>query len=173
MKYKAEAKKYLKKNVDALRDAKTGQAYNVLNKLGAQPGDCIDSNTFVLPNHESEGLSEEQSAERIAEYFSEISQEFPPLNVNCLPDCVQTKLQHASDPPIISDYETYRKIRVAKKPKSGVPMDLPKLIVQEFSPELAKPVIRIINNIMKSGVWPNPMEIGACYSYRKGSTTRK
>ena len=54
VKYKAEASKYLKKNVDALGDANQAK----LTMLGAQPGDCIDSNTSVLPNNESEGLSE-------------------------------------------------------------------------------------------------------------------
>ena len=47
------------------------------------------------------------------------------------------------------------KIRAAKKPKSGVPNDLPKLITQEFSPELAEPIRRIIANIAKSGSWPS------------------
>ena len=88
IKYKIEGEKYLNKNLEALRDTNPGQAYNILKKLGAQPGDCIDSNTFTLPSHESEGLSEEQSAERIAEHFAEISQEFPPLNI--LPPNVQT-----------------------------------------------------------------------------------
>ena len=69
---------------------------------------------------------------------------------------VSNQISLAGDPLLISDYETYRKICAAKKPKSGVPMDLPKLIVQEFSPELAKPVNRIINNIMKTGIWPAP-----------------
>ena len=40
---------------------------------------------------------------------------------------------------VISDFDSYRKIRAAKKPKLGVPKDLPRLITQEFSPELAKP----------------------------------
>ena len=61
--------------------------------MGAQPGDCIDaSNTFTLPNHEGENLTEEESAEQIAEHFAAISQEFPPLDVSQLPDRVKTKL---------------------------------------------------------------------------------
>ena len=127
--------------------------------MGAQPGDCIDSNTFTLPGHESENLTEQESAERIAEHFAQISNEFPPLDINCLPSRVQTKLADAECPPVISDYEAYRKIREAKKPKSGIPNDLPKLITQEFGPELAKPVGRIINNIAKSGEWPNQWKL--------------
>ena len=41
-KYEAEAEKYLPKNMTELMESKPGQAYNVLKKMGAQPGDCID-----------------------------------------------------------------------------------------------------------------------------------
>ena len=131
----------------------------MLKRLGAQPGDCIDGNTFTLPTHESESLSEEQSAERIAEHFAAISKDFPPLDVSCLPTRVQNKLLCADSPPVISDYDTYLKIRAAKKPRSGVPNDLPKLITQEFAPELSNPICRIINNIAKSGEWPSKWKL--------------
>ena len=65
--------------MDALKQTKPGQAYSILKKMGAQPGDCIDSNTFTLPAHESESLTDLQSAERIATHFAAISQEFVPL----------------------------------------------------------------------------------------------
>ena len=145
--------------MDALRESKLGQAFSVLKKMGSQPGDCIDNNTFSLPNHESENLSDEECSERIAQHFSSISQEFPPLDVNCLPERVQTKLQCNDPPPVITDYEAYRKIQSAKKPRSGVPNDLPKLIVQEFSPELAVPISRIINSISRTGEWPRQWKL--------------
>ena len=125
-KYKIEAQKYLEKNVHELKESKPGQAYSTLKRMAAQPGDCTDSKTFTLPEHENESLTEEESAERIASHFALISQELPPLDEGCLPTRVQTKLKSAECPPIISDYEAYRKIREAKKPKTGVPNDLPK-----------------------------------------------
>ena len=155
--YKSEAKKYLDKNLEALKETKPGQAYSILKKMGSQPGDCIDANTFILPSHES--LTEEESAEQIACHFAAISQEFPPLCVTSLPSHVQTKLQCSDPPPEISEYDTYCKIRAAKKPKSGVPNDLPKVITQEFSPELSRPVCRIIRNIVKTGVWPQQWKL--------------
>ena len=154
-KYKCEAEKYLRKNLDELMESKPGQAYAILKRMGAQPGDCVDTNTFTLPQHEAEGLTAEQSAERIASYFAHISQEFPPLDHKLLPPCVQSKLRHVSKPPVISEYETYQKIMAANKPKAGIPGDLPRTIVQEFSPELATPVGMIINNIFQSGQWPD------------------
>ena len=47
----------------------------------------------------------------------------------------------------------------ANKPKSGIPGDLPRTIVQEFSPELATPVGMIVNNIFQSGQWPDKWKI--------------
>ena len=150
-KYKTEAQKFLEKNIAQLRDSKPGQAYNVLKRIGAQPGDCIDGNVFTLPNHESENLSAEQSAERIAQHFALISQEFPPLDVQSLPARVQIKLQCVDSAPVITEYDAYKKIMGAKKPRSGVPNDLPKLITQQFAPELALPASRIINGIARTG----------------------
>ena len=122
--------------------------------MGAQPGDCIDANTFTLPTHESESLSEAQSAERIADYFSRISQEFPPLDVKLLPERVREKIESESSPPDFSTYDVYVKVKSAKKPRCGVPGDLPSQIVREFAPELATPVHHIISSIVQSCQWP-------------------
>ena len=159
MKYKSESTKYLKKNMDALRDTNPGKAFNILKRMGSMPGDCIDGNTFKLPSHEQENLSDEQCAEHIADHFAEISNQFPPLDLTSLPARVQTKLQSSDRPPVVSDHEVYSKIRAAKKPRSGVPNDLPKLLVQEFAPELAKPVGRIINTIISTAVWPEQWKL--------------
>ena len=40
-----------------------------------------------------------------------------------------------------------------QKPRCGVPSDLPKLIVQELSPELTKPIKSILSNIAKTEEW--------------------
>ena len=66
MKYKEQTAKFLRKNMVELMESKPGQAYSVLKKMGAQPGDCVDTNVFSLPTHEKQGLTPEQSAERIA-----------------------------------------------------------------------------------------------------------
>ena len=153
-KYKLEAEKFLRKNMDNLMECKPGQAYNILKKMGAQPGDCIDANTFTLPSHESESLSDSQSAEKIANYFSRISEQFPPLDRKLLPERVQKKLESESFPPKVDTLDVYRKVKAARKPKSGVPSDLPRQIVQEFAPELATPVQYIVNSIVQSGQWP-------------------
>ena len=158
-KYKIEAEKYLNKNLDALKETKPGQAYSILKKMGAQPGDCIDSNTFSLPSHEADNLTEEQSAESIATHFAEISQQFPPLDISTLPLNVQEKLKCQDKAPVVSEYEVYNKIRAAKKPRSGIPGDLPKVMIQEFCPELSLPVSKIINSISRTGKWPKQWKL--------------
>ena len=156
LKYKEEAEKYLNKNLESIRESKPGQIFSVLKRLGAQPGEGTESSTFSLPEHEAQCLTPDQSAERIAEHFASISQEYPPLNINLLPERVRDKiLSDNTPPPQLSDYDVYCKIRSAKKPKSGVPNDLPKRILQEFTPELATPVRLILQNIFKSGNWPS------------------
>ena len=139
-KYVIEAKKYLEKNVENLKETNPGRAYSTLKKMGSQPGDCTDSNTFDLPNHLSENLNPQESAERIADHFSDISKTFPPLSFLSLPSRVQTKPNSdKTAPPIVSVEDTYMKIERSKKPRSGVQCDLPKQITKEFSVELPPP----------------------------------
>ena len=153
-KYKAASQKYMRDKIELLKETKPGKVYGILKSMGAQPGDCEDNHTFTLPNHISEQLSDQQSAERIADHFAAISSEFNPLNINLLPERVQTKLNSLSSPPIISEYECYEKIKQAKKPHSGVPGDLPSVITKEFTVELAGPLHGLLNKIVQTAEWP-------------------
>ena len=59
LKYKAATIRYLNKNTEALKQTNPGQAYCILKRLGAQPGDCTDSKTFSLPSQvASQGISQ-------------------------------------------------------------------------------------------------------------------
>ena len=139
-KYFSAAEKYMCKNIDALKETNPGQAYSVLKRMGAQPLDCVDSNDFTLPEHEN--LTNLQSAEKIADHLSEISLEYQPLDIGLLPEGVQRKLKEKFPlPPVITVQETLDKINSAKKPRSGVPGDLPRTITKELSNELAGPLI--------------------------------
>ena len=159
-KFEKAAESFLRKNVDTLKQVNPGQAYNVLKKMGALPGECEEGSSFTLPSHEN--LSPLESAEKIAEHFSRISREFPPLNIETLPERVKIKLynpESETKAPQIMEHEVYEKIRQANKPKSGVPGDLPRKLINEFGPELATPVCSIFNSILMSakqgsGKWP-------------------
>ena len=56
--------------------------------------------------------------------------------------------------PDILDHAVYNKIKTTKKLRSGVPGDLPRRLVQEFAPEVAAPMGRIIRNIVQTSEWP-------------------
>ena len=103
--------------------------YSVLKRLGSKPGDLDQETCFSLPSHEAKGLSHEQSAELIAEHFAEISQEFRPLLVSNFPARVQEKIESSGSPPVVTEFETYKQISAAKKPKSGLSNDLPRKII--------------------------------------------
>ena len=141
----------IRKNIDSLKDTNPGKAYSILKKMGAQPGECEESNIFTLPEHEN--LTTLEAAERIAEHFSQISREYPPLDAETLPDRVSQKIKNPESEslaPQIYEHELFKRICKANKPKSGVPGDLPKKIVNEFGPELTVPITRIFSNIMRT-----------------------
>ena len=129
-KYEKASEKFLRKKVDSLKESNPGGAYSILKKMGAMPGECEVSSSFTLPSHEN--LSPHEAAEKIAEHFSLISREFPPLSTEMLPQRVTKKLidpESVSKVPEILPHEVHKMIMSANKPKSGVPGDLPRRIV--------------------------------------------
>ena len=157
-KYARAAKDHLDKNVRSLKEEKPGQAYAVLKKMGSQPGDCLDEGSFKLAEHLEAKLSLAQSAEKIAEHFAKISQSYLPLNIHTLPKHVKDIMTDQIYPfelPHLTEAEVWHKIQHAKKPKGGVPGDLPKKLVNEFAPELATPMTKIYQSIVHSQQWPS------------------
>ena len=124
--------------------------------MGAPPGSCNDEGTFTLQNHIEQNLSNDESIEQIAQYFADISQEYPPLDPESLPQRVKDRLNEAdpSELPQLSEQEVCDQIRQSKKPKSSVPGDLPKKIREKYFAELAKPMTRIYQNIVATKEWP-------------------
>ena len=158
-KYKLAAEKYLRNKVDDLKETQPGKAYNILKSMGNQPGDCSDSQNFSLPEHQQLNLTDQQCAEKIAAHFAAISQEYSPLNINLLPERVRTRLADNTNPPIITEYECYLKLRKAKKPRSVIPGDLPSPIIKEFIVELAKPYSDLFNTILQTASWPQQFKV--------------
>ena len=157
-KYKIAAKDHLDKNVKSLKEENPGKAYAVLKKMGAQPGDCMEEGSFRLVEHIESNMTIAMSAEKIAEHFSSISQQYPPLDINKLPKYVQDIMKdtcYSFELPVLTEAEVWEKIQHAKKPKGGVPGDLPKRLVTEFAPELATPITRIFQNIINRQKWPS------------------
>ena len=155
-KLKAAKQSYLNRNVRALLDTEPGRAYSILKRLGAQPGDTGDAATFDIQEHVSLGLSPAESADRIAQKFAQISQEFPALKLEQMDTRVYQNIKNSGTQPkpLISTSLVEKKIQKAKNTKGGVSGDLPVKLSKEFGSELAIPASRIFNNIVQTGKWP-------------------
>ena len=166
-KFKLAGKQFLKKNFDSLMEAEPGQAYRVLKRMGAQPGENCEDGSFELPEYVSLGLSAAQCADRLAQAFADISQEFPPLKTDNLPGRIQKILKGELNPfckisestQYISRQMVEEKIAQAKATKGGVPGDIPSKLAKEFGPELARPAAQIFRTITKTGQWPKRWKV--------------
>ena len=80
---KVEAEKYRQKILNEVLEGKRTSSYKALRKLEfAEFGEhSKNQKSFNLPKHLEESLSPLESAERLADYFSKISQSFEPVNV--------------------------------------------------------------------------------------------
>ena len=156
-KFKVATQDFLDKSVRLLMESAPGKAYTILKRLGAQPGDKIDACCFEIPEHVRLGLTAAESADRIAQKFADISQEFPAISLDKLPSRVCQNIQNAQNEqiPFISRQLIEAKIKKAKNTKGGVPGDLPVRLAKEFSPELAIPAQKIFNKVVQSGKWPD------------------
>ena len=155
-KFQNEVEKYKQKIELEVTEGKRGSYYPALKKLGLRPGEASHP-SFQLPQHIENKLSPAESVEVMAEYFSNISQEYPPLKVSNLPPSVRS---HLTTPPSnqiiprLSVFDVYRKMVRAKKPNSSVPGDLPKKVVQHYAHQLAAPTAVIFNRITATAVYP-------------------
>ena len=131
--------------------------------MGAQPDDHLDDSSFTLLNHIKDKLTNKESAQKIAQHFASISQEYSPIDIDKLPEHVRKRLDENGDEfgnkPFLEEFEIYKKICSTKKTKSGVPGDMPEKLVSEFAPELAKPLAKVFNKIVDTGKWPAQWKI--------------
>ena len=117
-KYLKASKAYLERNVEELKNSNPGKAYRVFKRMSARPGES-EKNNVKLPVHGD--LSPSEIANRIAQHFSKISQEYPPLSASSLPERVLVKLknpQSESSVPFPEEFQVHAKIKKANKPNS-------------------------------------------------------
>ena len=99
-----------------------------------------------------ESLSEYNNlecAQKIAEHFSAISNEYSPVDNTQLP-CYLPALP----PPVIEEYDVYMKIIRLKKTKTALPVDIPAKLLKECAPFLAAPLTDIYNHSLSLDQYP-------------------
>ena len=123
--------------------------------MSSRPGEDTSS-SFSLQSHVDENLTPLQSAEKIVQYFAQISQEYTPIEEDISSSWmdVQTKLAVAPciHPPI-EEHIVYQNMLKAKKTDS-VPGDIPATVLKEFLPEFATPVTAILRQAVLTHTWP-------------------
>ena len=124
-----------------------------VKQSACRPGDQ-PTKTFTLPQHVEDNLSAMESANKICEFFSAISQEYSPLSPSNLPDRVRIKLEHEPcNHPYLADHIVHDALKKGKKTCS-VPGDIPTKILSEFLPELTAPIAAIFREAILSHSWP-------------------
>ena len=126
--------------------------------MSSRPG-ANKNGHFSLPNHK--GLSSSESAEKIADHFTKISQEYQALTISSLPPNVRLYLESSDDEeyPLLSPVTVYSRIVKAKKPMGTVPGDLPKNIVKKCADVLSIPASIIFNQITKTASYPTKWKV--------------
>ena len=96
-----------------------------------------------------QGLDDQQSAEEIALFFSRISQEYAPLDMNKLPAYLP-----AGPPQQIDVHDVADRIFKLKSRKSTLPIDLPSKIRKNVAYELAIPLTDIYQSSLNQYHYP-------------------
>ena len=155
---KSEAAKYVDKIKKEVVEGKRGSSYSALRKLGNRDFEVPKGQeNFDIPEYLENDYDDEQISEAMAGYFSAISQEFEPIDVDRFSPLIKEELEKGkleSNIPILAEHEVYAKIVKAKKPHSMVPGDIKRVLVKECSVELTPPVTKIYNEITQSKEYP-------------------
>ena len=115
-----------------------------------------------IPAYVEAGLTPQQSANRLADYFTAISQTVEPLNVNNFTPALQTAIKNGKcdrNKPVLSQHDVYRKLIKIKKPNSSVEGDIPKKLIAKNPYLWAGPATTIFNQVIKSSVWPKQWKV--------------
>ena len=149
-----ETKNFVQKKVEALRNSNPAEFFKRIKKLGERPGENANE-VFKISSHVDQELSSKESAEKIAGFFSEISQQYEPLEFEKLPIRVQNKLNDREvKPELLEPHEVLSILKKRKLKNSRVPGDIPAKVKREFLPELATPLAKIFNRINETGSYP-------------------
>ena len=96
-------------------------------------------------------LSPKAQAERIAESFAKISNEYDPIDRSR----IKISLIESNSYPKFSEQQIFDKLRRINIRKATAPGDIPPKVIKECSKYLSIPLCNIVNNSITNGNWPN------------------
>ena len=107
--------KFLEKNIEGMMKCDPARAHQNLKKLGNLPCDRA-SQGFQIVSHKEENLTDQESAERIAEFFSVISAEYEPLKLENLAAPTRRKIEDSTpaDIPVLKESQVFSPLKSNK-----------------------------------------------------------
>jgi hypothetical protein len=154
LKLEHEARKYVMKLQKEVKEGTRESAYKAIRKLGNRPGESWNRPEVSLTSYIELSLSPKEEANKLADYFSAISQTVEPLDRSQFHPALKLALAASGPKPVLTQHEVYRKIMRVSKPNSAVPCDVPKILMKNYAFLYAAPVTKIINKMIQTGDWP-------------------
>ena len=155
-KFKTEVKfaknNFYKNKISELKLAKPGQWYKWLKKLSSH-----DQHHQVHVENLSH-LSDMDQAEKIAEAFSSIPNEYEPLQS----ESIAIPKYEQKDIPVFHPSQVWFVFSRLETNKSNVPGDFPAFLIRSFAAYLAEPFTHILNSSIDRGEYPNIYKFEIC-----------
>ena len=149
-KFKTEVKKakqfFYKKSVADLKKSNPRQWYSSLKKLSSH--DQVKREIPIVD--EIRDLSDQEQAEKIADKFAQIQNEYNPLQT----EDISVPKFNQSEIPKFEVSKVWFALTKINTNKSTVPGDFPAILIKKFAAYLADPLTNIINSSISQGKYP-------------------
>ena len=139
---------YYENIVSDLKTSNPSQWYSKLKRMSSYDQlrtECINVDEIM-------DLSPKEQANRIADNFAKVSNEYSQLKTS---DIDLSKAANLKPTPILEEYQVYEFLKRIKTNTSTVKNDIPAKLIKEFACELAKPLTDIINTMVRLGQFPD------------------
>ena len=138
-------KSFYRKKLSKLRSTNPRQWFKWIKGVGNS-----EQNDEKLEVESIKHLSDIEQAELIADKFAEVSNEYQPL------DRSKINFPHFKDEiPEFEEKEVFEVLQDLKINKSSQPTDVPARIFKAYAQKLYKPMTKVINTAVKTGIWPD------------------
>ena len=136
---------YFDKFIHNLKTANTKKWFQQMKHFGG----LNKINSGKLHIESLKNLTDQECAEKVAQHFASVSQEYEPVDRQKLPCFLP-----AEKPPQVNIFQVLEKIKQVKKTRSTLPVDLPDILRNECAIDLAEPMTDIVNSCLTQGTFP-------------------
>ena len=140
--------------------------------MGARPGEDTESSAFSIPEIRDGGLSDQEAANLIGDFFARISQQHAPLDLDKLPLPVREAILtvNVKDIPPITPEQVKEVFASVAPSKGAVDGDIPTRLYLENIDILASPISHLFRTVATTGVWPSRWNVEHAFPLKKVPT---